>query len=139
LTAPDRAATFARFPNEIGVLPSEPRGIAWMEIVAMYAVIETGGKQYRVEEGELVNVERLPGEPGQSIDLDRVLMIGGGESVLVGTPVVAGARVVGQVVRQTKSPKLRIFTYKRRKKYARRMGHRQAVTVLRIQSIQTPA
>lgn len=105
----------------------------------MYAVIQTGGKQYRVEEGELLAVERLAGEPGATIDLDQVLMIGGGEAVLVGSPTVAGARVVGQVVRQTRGRKIRVFTYKRRKKYARRIGHRQAQTVIRIQSIQAPA
>ncbi len=105
----------------------------------MYAVIETGGKQYRVEEGALLEVEKLPGEPGQTVDLDRVLLIGGGETVLVGTPVVAGAKVLSQVVRQKRGPKIRVFTYKRRKKYARRIGHRQAQTVLRIDKIQVPA
>ncbi|MFN7954516.1 MAG: 50S ribosomal protein L21 [bacterium] len=105
----------------------------------MYAVIETGGKQYRVEEGELLAVERLGGEPGATVDLDRVLLIGGGEAVLVGAPVVAGARVVGEVVRQARGRKIRVFTYKRRKKYARRIGHRQAQTVIRIQKIEAPA
>ncbi len=105
----------------------------------MYAVIETGGKQYRVEEGELLAVERVMGEPGATVDLERVLLIGGGEAVVVGSPVVTGARVVGQVVRQTRGRKIRIFTYKRRKKYARRIGHRQAQTVIRIQKIEAPA
>ncbi len=105
----------------------------------MYAVIETGGKQYRVEEGELLAVERVMGEPGSTVDLERVLLIGGGEAVVVGSPVVTGARVVGQVVRQTRGRKIRIFTYKRRKKYARRIGHRQAQTVIRIQKIEAPA
>lgn len=105
----------------------------------MYAVIKTGGKQYRVEEGELLAVERLTGEPGQDVDLDRVLLVGGGEQVLVGNPLVAGARVVGQVVRQQRGPKIRIFTYKRRKKHARRVGHRQLQTLLRIRSIEVPA
>ena len=105
----------------------------------MYAVIETGGKQYRVEEGELLAVERLAGEPGAEIGLERVLLVGGGERLLVGNPVVEGARVVGQVVRQQRGPKVRVFKYKRRKKYARRIGHRQAQTLIRIRSIHVPA
>ena len=104
----------------------------------MYAVIQTGGKQYRVEEGQLLDVELLTAQPGEEIGLERVLMIGGGEQVLVGTPVVEGARVVGEVVLHKRGPKIRVFVYKRRKKYARRQGHRQAQTTLRIRSIQAP-
>ena len=105
----------------------------------MYAVDQTGGKQYRVEEGQLIRVERLDGAPGDEIDLERVLLVGEKDQVHVGRPLVEGARVVGQIVREERGPKIRVFKYKRRKGYHRTRGHRQAQTLLRIRSIAAPA
>ena len=105
----------------------------------MYAVVQTGGKQYRVEEGQILGVEKLAGEPGAEVELERVLMIGDGTSVHVGAPVVEGARVVGEIVRQQRGPKIRVYKYKRRKGYSRTKGHRQSETLLRIRSISAPA
>ena len=103
----------------------------------MYAVIKTGGKQYRVAEGELLTVERLPGEPGESIALDQVLMVGEGEGAAVGSPTVDGATVAAEIVEQTRGSKVIVFKKKRRKGYRRRKGHRQDQTVLRIMEILT--
>ena len=103
----------------------------------MYAVIKTGGKQYRVAEGELLTVERLPGEPGESVALDEVLMVGEGESAAVGSPTVAGASVAAEIVEQSRGEKVIVFKKKRRKGYRRRKGHRQDQTVLRIMEILT--
>jgi len=101
----------------------------------MYAVVATGGKQYRVEAGSLLDVERLTGDPGASVTFDHVLMIGDGDVVTVGTPVVAGATVSGTVVSQTLGPKLIIFKFKQKVKYRRRTGHRQHLTRIRIDAI----
>lgn len=101
----------------------------------MYAVIRTGGKQYRVSEGDLVRVEKLPGDPGSQVQLDEVLLIRGDDSITVGKPTVAGASVSGVIVEQGKAKKIRGFKYKRRKSYRRRWGHRQQYTAVRIQSI----
>ena len=101
----------------------------------MYAVVATGGKQYRVEAGNLLEVELLPGEIGSSITFDRVLMIGDGENVTVGTPVVPGATVSGTVVSRDRGPKLVIFKFKQKVKYRRRTGHRQNLIQVRIDAI----
>ena len=101
----------------------------------MFAVIETGGKQYRVEEGAHVTIEKLDEEIGAEVEFDRVLMVANGESVNIGTPLVAGARVTGKVVEQGRHPKLRIIKFKRRKNYLRRAGHRQHFTAVEITSI----
>jgi large subunit ribosomal protein L21 len=101
----------------------------------MFAVIETGGKQYRVAQNDIVTVERLAGEPGETVEFDRVLMMGSGEDLSVGAPVLDGARVVAEVVDQTRSRKVLIFKKKRRKHHRRQGGHRQEHTVLRITDI----
>ncbi len=101
----------------------------------MYAVIETGGKQVRVKEGETVRVERLAAEPGADVTLDRVLLIGNGKTE-VGTPLVTGALVRATVVRQGRRRKVRIMKYKAKAHYRRRQGHRQAFTELRIEKIE---
>ncbi|MGH7407174.1 MAG: 50S ribosomal protein L21 [Candidatus Methylomirabilales bacterium] len=101
----------------------------------MYAVLETGGKQYRVSPGDLVKVERLGGEPGSPVRFDRVLLVAEGDRVTVGTPTVAGASVAGEVVGQGRGPKVIVFKFKRRKKYRRTQGHRQAQTTIRITAI----
>ncbi len=101
----------------------------------MYAVVETGGKQYKVAPGDTLAVERLPAEAGATIELDRVLLVAGDEGVEVGRPLVAGARVVAEVVEQTKGDKIIVFRYKRKVRYRRKTGHRQRLTRLRIKEI----
>ncbi len=105
----------------------------------MYAVIKTGGKQYRVARGDVIKVERLEGEVGQSIAFDQVLMVGGegedADAPRIGTPLVAGVEVRAEVLEQAKAPKVIVFKKKRRKNYRRKHGHRQLQTVLRIQDI----
>jgi large subunit ribosomal protein L21 len=105
----------------------------------MYAVVVTGGKQYRVEAGSTLDVERLAGDAGASVTFDRVLMIGDGDQVTVGTPVVAGASVSGTVISQALGPKLIIFKFKQKVKYRRRTGHRQHLTRVRIDAINPTA
>ncbi|GAC1447425.1 MAG: hypothetical protein PVSMB4_02840 [Ktedonobacterales bacterium] len=102
----------------------------------MYAVIETGGKQYRVTPGQNVEVELLPAEPGATVKLERVLLVSADDRTLVGQPVVAGARVVGTVAREGRGKKIIIFKYKSKKRYRRKTGHRQDYTYLLITDIQ---
>jgi large subunit ribosomal protein L21 len=103
----------------------------------MYAVIKTGGKQYRVGSGDVIKVERLAGEVGARIAFDQVLMVGGADdgAVQIGSPLVAGAQVMALVLEQARAPKVIVFKKKRRKNYRRKRGHRQLQTVLRIQEI----
>ncbi|HEU5393773.1 MAG TPA: 50S ribosomal protein L21 [Candidatus Methylomirabilis sp.] len=101
----------------------------------MYAVLETGGKQYRVSPGDLLTVERLGGEPGSPVRFERVLLVAEEDRVTVGTPTVPGASVAGEVVRQGRARKIIVFKFKRRKKYRRTQGHRQAQTIVRITEI----
>jgi large subunit ribosomal protein L21 len=100
-----------------------------------YAVIETGGKQYRVAVGDQLSIEKLPVEPGSGITFDRVLMVGGDGAPKVGTPLVAGATVQAQVEQQYRGPKIVVFKYKPKKRYRRRTGHRQALTRVAITAI----
>ncbi|HEY8179952.1 MAG TPA: 50S ribosomal protein L21 [Candidatus Limnocylindria bacterium] len=101
----------------------------------MYAVLSSGGKQYRVEPGSTVLMERLPSEPGASVVFDRVLLIGDGDEVTVGTPVVSGAAVSGTILGEEPGPKLVIFKFKQKVKYRRRTGHRQHLLRVRIDEI----
>ena len=101
----------------------------------MYAVIRTGGKQYRVKEGDRLKVESLAGEPGDTVTLGTVLMVGEGESATIGTPLVADASVGARVVEQGRGKKVRIVKFKRRKHYRRQGGHRQSYTELEITGI----
>ena len=101
----------------------------------MYAVIKTGGKQYRVAENDVIQVERLDGEAGATVDLDQVLLLGGEGDAKVGTPLVAGAKVTATVLEQIKGEKIVVFKKKRRKNFRRKRGHRQLLTVLRITDI----
>ncbi|MBI2201257.1 MAG: 50S ribosomal protein L21 [Armatimonadetes bacterium] len=101
----------------------------------MYAVIETGGKQYKVEKGTTVQVERLDAEPGKELTLDRVLLVADGERVEVGAPVVKGAKVQAKVVGHGRGKKLVVFKYKAKSHYRRKTGHRQDYTTLRIEDI----
>jgi large subunit ribosomal protein L21 len=102
----------------------------------MYAVVRTGGKQVWVSPGAAVRVERLPGEVGDAVELDQVLLVGGEGEPRVGTPLVDGARVVGTIVDQGRGPKIRVFKMKRRKNYSRRKGHRQRFTEIRVEKIE---
>ncbi len=102
----------------------------------MYAIIRAGGKQYRVETGDVVRVERLEGTVGSKVTLDEVLLVGGSDDVLVGSPNVAGASVEGTVVEQDRGAKIRVFKYKKRKHYRRTRGHRQHVTAVRIDAVR---
>ena len=101
----------------------------------MFAVVSSGGKQYRVEPGNTVLVDRVASEPGASITFDRVLLIGDGDETTVGTPLVSGASVSGTVLSEELGPKLVIFKFKQKVKYRRRTGHRQHLTVVRIDEI----
>ncbi|MDF1586318.1 50S ribosomal protein L21 [Geminicoccaceae bacterium 1502E] len=102
----------------------------------MYAVIKTGGKQYRVATNDVIKVERLEAEAGSIVELDQVLMLGGeGQELAIGAPLVAGAKVSATVLEQTRGPKLIVFKKRRRKNSRRRTGHRQDLTVLRITDI----
>jgi len=101
----------------------------------VYAVIEAGGKQLRVREGDSVRVERIPGAVGDEVTLDRVLLVGDGR-IEIGTPLVAGATVRARVLRQGRARKVRVMKYKPKAHYRRRQGHRQAFTELRIEKIE---
>ncbi|MTI48497.1 MAG: 50S ribosomal protein L21 [Firmicutes bacterium] len=101
----------------------------------MYAVIETGGKQYRVQEGDTVFVEKLNGEAGDKITLDKVLLIAGDEDLKVGKPYLEGAAVEAEVVEQGKAKKIIVFKYKSKKDYRKKQGHRQPYTRLKISNI----
>jgi len=101
----------------------------------MYAVIKTGGKQYRVEEGEVLRVEKLRVDEGASFDFDQVLMVGEGEQVQVGSPVVEGARVSATVRGHGRGDKVHIIKFRRRKQYMRRQGHRQSYTEIEVTGI----
>ena len=101
----------------------------------MYAVITTGGKQYRVAAGEKIKVEQIAADVGQEIVFDQVLAVGNGAELVVGSPLVAGAQVVATVVAHGKHDKVRIFKMRRRKHYQKRQGHRQGYTELEIGAI----
>ena len=101
----------------------------------MYAVIKTGGKQNRVAQGDRLRVEKLPGNVGESVTLGEVLLVGAGDGVKVGAPLVAGAKVEAKIVAQDRSPKIIIFKFRRRKNYRRKTGHRQPFTALEITGI----
>lgn len=101
----------------------------------MYAVIKTGGKQYRVAEGQMLQVEKLPGEPGDSVTFDQVLLVGGDEAKKVGRPRVDGASVKAEIVAQDRDKKIVVFKFRRRKNYRRKTGHRQPYTEVKITEI----
>jgi large subunit ribosomal protein L21 len=101
----------------------------------VYAIIQTGGKQYRISPGDVLRVERLPGERGDEVILDQVLLVTDGVAIQVGQPLVPNATVRTQIVRQGKGKKVLIFKKKRRKNYRRKQGHRQLFTALQIDEI----
>jgi len=101
----------------------------------MYAVVKTGGKQYRVSPGDSIEVEKLPFEVGEQVELDEVLLVANGKGAKIGRPLVEGAKVKATVTRQAKGRKVIIFKYRSSKRYRRRKGHRQQYTRLRIDEI----
>ena len=103
----------------------------------MYAIIHTGGKQYRVSQGDLITVEKLQGAAGDRIEINSVLMVGEGAQVTVGQPHLEQARVVGTIVRQERGPTIIVYKHKRRKGYQKKQGHRQSQTLLRVTDIVT--
>lgn len=98
----------------------------------MYAVVETGGKQYRVAQGDVLEVERLPGEVGEAVDLSRILLLQGEKVLKIGSPYLDGTVVKAEVLAQARGPKVLVFKKKRRKAYRRTKGHRQSLTRLKI-------
>lgn len=121
--APETSAEPAAQPA-----PAAPRS-------SSYAIIETGGKQYRVSVGDTITVERLAAEPGSEITIDRVLLVGGDGQTRVGTPVVPGATVRAKVEDHFRGEKIVVFTYKPKKRYRRKLGHRQPLSHLTITAI----
>lgn len=101
----------------------------------MQAIIQTGGKQYLVEKGAKIKIEKLEGEAGSAITFDQVLMVTG-DTTKIGTPLVSGAKVVGKIIATAKEKKVIVFKYKRRKGYHKTQGHRQTLTQVEIQEIQ---
>lgn len=98
----------------------------------MYAVIQTGGKQYKVAEGDVLKLEKLSGEAGQKVTFDKVLMLGGESGLQIGAPVLEAVTVEGEILEQTRGDKIIVFKKKRRHNYRRRNGHRQDLTVVRV-------
>jgi large subunit ribosomal protein L21 len=105
----------------------------------MFAVIRTGGKQYKVAKDDVIAVEKLDGEPGATVEFGDVLMVGDGAEIATGTPLVAGASVSAELVEQRRAAKIIVFKKKRRQNYRRKNGHRQYQTVLRITEIKAGA
>lgn len=101
----------------------------------MYAIIKTGGKQYKVSEGDLVRVEKLPYEIGDTVEFDEVLLVAGDDDVKIGAPTVANAKVSATVEDQAKAKKVVVFKYKPKKMYRKKQGHRQPYTLVKINSI----
>ncbi|MFZ3116004.1 MAG: 50S ribosomal protein L21 [Syntrophales bacterium] len=101
----------------------------------MYAVIKTGGKQHRVSAGEMLLVEKIVGNKGDEVVFSEVLMVAKDEEVRIGTPFLEGAKVIGEIIAQTKSKKINVFKMKRRKGYHKKTGHRQQLTSMKIKAI----
>jgi large subunit ribosomal protein L21 len=102
----------------------------------MYAVINTGGKQYKVQPGDTLRIEKIAGSVGSKVTFDKILMIADGETIRVGQPIVEQAAVQASIVEQDKAKKILVFKYKRRKRYRRKQGHRQPYTAIRIDGIE---
>jgi large subunit ribosomal protein L21 len=102
----------------------------------MYAIVNTGGKQYKIQQGDILRVEKIPGEIGSSVSFDKVLMFSDGDNVSIGRPVLDNVAVKGHIIEQGKAKKIIVFKYKRRKRYRRKQGHRQQYTAIKIDSIE---
>jgi large subunit ribosomal protein L21 len=108
-------------------------------MAVMYAILETGGKQYKVQPGDVIEVERLDGDVGDQVEIGRVLMLAGDDDKpTFGSPAIEGAKVLGEVVEQGKGDKLIVFKYKPKVRYRRKTGHRQVVTRVRVGDIVGP-
>lgn len=101
----------------------------------MYAIVNSGGKQYKVREGEIFRVEKLPGEVGAPVTFDQVLLYSDGDNIEIGRPVLDAMKVEGRIVEQDRAKKIIVFKYKRRKRYRRKQGHRQYYTAVQVDSI----
>ncbi len=101
----------------------------------MYAIIATGGKQYRVQEGDQIKVEKLASDPGEKVEFNQVLLFADGEDVTIGAPYVDGGKVMGEVLDQARAKKIEVIKFKRRKHHMKRMGHRQSFTEVKITGI----
>ncbi len=101
----------------------------------MYAIVSSGGKQYKVQKGEILRVEKISGDIGAPVSFDKILMFSDGENVNIGQPVLENVSVNGHIVEQDKAKKIIVFKYKRRKRYRRKQGHRQQYTAVKIDSI----
>ena len=101
----------------------------------MYAVIKTGGKQHRVSPGDVLNIEKIKGNKGDTVVFEEVLLVAGEDGIRVGSPVVQGAKVTGEIAAQMKARKINVFRMKRRKGYHKKTGHRQQLTTMRIKEI----
>lgn len=104
----------------------------------MYAVVRSGGKQYRVQEGGTLTVDRLPGEPGERIELRDILVMGDGDDITVGAPVIDGARIIGTIAEQGRAPKVVVFRYKAKTRSRKKTGHRRAFTRVLVEDILAP-
>ena len=102
----------------------------------MYAVVATGGKQYKVTVGETLRIEKIAGEVGAEVAFDQILLASDGEELKIGQPVLEGAKVVAKIVEQDKAKKVLVFKYKRRKRYRKMQGHRQPFTAVKIEKIE---
>ena len=133
---PSKSSSFDRVVREAGNAgPSRRTAMKSTERSYMYAVVKTGGKQYKVAAGEKIKVEQIAADVGQEIVLDQVLAVGNGAELTVGAPLVAGASVKATVVAQGRHDKVRIFKMRRRKHYQKHGGHRQHFTELEISSV----
>lgn len=103
----------------------------------MYAVIASGGKQYRVTEGQILKLEKLAVEPNQTIQFDQVLMVADGDDINIGSPFMNGVKITGEVIRQGRHDKIRVIKFRRRKHHMKQMGHRQDFTEVKITAIDT--
>ena len=110
------------FPHSLGALK-------------VYAIIATGGKQYRVQQGDRIKIEKLAGDPGEKIEFNQVLLLSDGEQVSIGTPYIEGGKVTAEVEQQARAKKIEIIKFKRRKHHMKRMGHRQNYTEVKITGI----
>jgi large subunit ribosomal protein L21 len=104
----------------------------------MYAVLRTGGKQYRVAAGDTIKVEKLPGNPGDAVEIAEVLLLADGENIVIGRPLIDGALIKAEILEQDRHRKVVIFKYRRRRRYRRKTGHRQPFTALQIVDIVKP-
>jgi large subunit ribosomal protein L21 len=134
MEAPVCAPVFVAAEAVIRTLPAPKPDRAALKEEHMYAVIKTGGKQYRVSEGGHLRVEKLPGSIGDKLEFGEVLMLGG-DKIAVGAPFVSGAKVTAEIVAQGRDKKVIVFKIRRRKRYRRRGGHRQPFTELKITGI----